>query len=79
MVQLLRKVNTNTYKQELEEITAVLPKLNFWDKILYTYPSFWLNLLGQQFLYPRLGLQFQPYFLISKINCRYEELYKSKD
>ena len=56
MVQSLRKVNTNTYKLELGAIIAVFPELNFWDKILYTYPSFWLNLLGQQLLYPSMGL-----------------------
>ena len=52
MGQSLRKVNMNTYKLELGAITVMLPKLNFWDKILYTYSSFWLNLLGQHFLYP---------------------------
>ena len=49
MGQSLRKVNMNTYKLELGAITVIVPKLNFWDKILYTYPSFWLNLLGQHF------------------------------
>ena len=79
MGQSLRKVNMNTYKLELGASTVMLPKQNFWDKILYTYPSFWLNLLGQHFLYPSLCLQIQPYFSICKINCRYEELYKNKD
>ena len=56
MDQSLRKVKTNTYQLEFGAIYAMLPKLIFCNKILYTYPSFWLNLLCQHFSSSSIGV-----------------------